>query len=89
MTLTINETSFSNVKEFFINSCELTIVFFDDHSYSSIDDIEKLLNKAGISVFNYHFNHKDCYGNDSIYGTDIICVINKNILSNLNLYIIS
>lgn len=76
-----------NVDSFYINECELSITFNENHGYNSIEEIDCLLNMVGISVGAYHFNHIDCYGNHSSYGTDILCIIPEHLRGNIHVWI--
>lgn len=79
MEILINNTLLHDVESININDCEISLTFEENHGYVSIEAIEECLNEAGLSIGNYHFNHKDCYGNDSDYGTDLICVYHGSI----------
>lgn len=87
-TNTYKELLLKNVNSFYINECELSITFNENHGYNSIEEIDSLLNIVGISVNAYHFNHIDCYGNHSSYGTDVLCILPKLIRGNLHIQII-
>lgn len=55
MVVNINQTRLYDVKNIGVSNCELSIMFYKEHRYSSIKEIETLLNKAGISIGNFHF----------------------------------
>lgn len=95
MVVNINQTCLYDVKNIGVSNCELSIMFYKEHRYSSIEEIEKLLNKAGISIRNFHFKGvpKWTYPYDgipTIYNgkevifdivgeTSILCIIPENI----------
>lgn len=66
-----------DVKDLNLNGVELSITFNDTHTYKSIEEIQEIL---GLEIANYHFNHKDPYGNESDYGTDLIIALNDPII---------
>lgn len=76
-----------NIDSFNINECELSIIFKEDHEYVAIEEIDCLLNMVGISVGAYHFNHIDCYGNYSRYGTDVLCILPEHLRDNIHIQI--
>lgn len=55
MKLNINQTYLCDVKNISVSNCELSIVFHKEHKYSNIEEIETLLDKAGLSIGNFHF----------------------------------
>lgn len=86
MTVTINNVAINDVLHLYFNECEVSIIFNENHGYVSIEAIEERLNDAGLSLGNYHFNHKNCYGNDSDYGTDVLCVIPENVRKDFTIW---
>lgn len=88
MTVIINNLiTLERVKEFSVGKCEITLSFNENHLYSSIEELDSHLNKAGISVGNYHFNGTDCYGNHYGNDTDILCVIPQNLRDDLKVIV--
>ena len=55
MTICINDVMITDVFKLGVCNCELSIVFNKDHHYSSIEEIENILNKVGISIGNFYF----------------------------------
>lgn len=95
MVVNINQTCLHDVKNIGVSNCELSIMFYKEHRYSSIEEIEKLLNEAGLSIGNFHFKgvSKWAYpydgiptiynGKEAIFDivgeTSILCIIPENI----------
>lgn len=62
MTVSINNILFTDVLSFGHNECEVAIVFTPNHGYSSIDELAKKLDDAGVQLGNWYFNGVNAYG---------------------------
>lgn len=85
MTASINQVIIPYVNEFGIfGSCELSIIFDDDHKYESMEEIQALLSEAGLSVGNFYFKGVSMwsyhYEDPKEDGqTSVLCIIPENI----------
>ena len=102
MVVSINQVCLFDIKNIGVSNCELSIMFYKEHRYSSIEEIEKLLNEAGISIGNFHFKgvSKWAYPYDgipTIYNgkevtfdpvgeTSILCVIPQEIRNSFQIH---
>lgn len=85
-----NDAVLQDVYSFQVNNCELSILFKENHSYRTIEEIDSILNKAGIHVGNFYFKGVEAYRYDpqmpdEVYEeevnkeTSILCMIPENI----------
>ena len=66
----------TDVKTIQADKCELSIVFNENHSYESIDEIIETLSQVmKIGSYNYHFKGEDIYGNHFSDMTDLLLMI--------------
>lgn len=100
MTLSINGLIFNDIFSFHCDDCELSIIFNQDHEYSTIEEIENKLAGIGISIGNFYFKgvNKWTYYlptdevNPELHNllkedgeTSILCVIPENIRDNFQI----
>lgn len=94
MQVQINNISLKNINIAFFNDCELSLTFSLEHEYSSIEEIQEVLNQVGLSIGNFFFkgvSMLDYYlptGEispilplllDDKGRTDLLCVIPQNL----------
>ena len=101
MTITINDSVFTDVFSFSYCYCELTMVFNKNHCYSSIADIAKELNRVGIPIGNFYFKGVSMWEyytfddevNPNLQSlldddgeTSLLCMIPENVRKDLRIY---
>ena len=101
MTITINDSVFTDVFSFSYCYCELTMVFNKNHCYSSITDIAKELNRVGIPIGNFYFKGVSMWEyytfddevNPNLQSlldddgeTSLLCMIPENVRKDLRIY---
>lgn len=55
MKVYVNDIIINDVKEVALNDCELSLIFKKEHTFSSIEGIEYVLNQIGLSIGNFYF----------------------------------